>query len=59
MWNTISDKFSSIGTNIGNAISGAVKSGINGLLGMIENVVNGFIGMINGAIGVINAIPRS
>lgn len=38
-------------------MSGAVKSGINGVLGMVEGVVNKFIGMINGCISVINNIP--
>lgn len=57
IWNNIKNTFSALGTKIGDAISGAVKSGINGVLGMIENIVNKFINMINGAIGVINAIP--
>lgn len=57
VWNGIKNTFSALGTKIGDAISGAVKAGINGLLGMIERTVNGFINMINGAIGVINAIP--
>lgn len=54
---SIKNTFSELGTKIGDSISGAVKSGINGVLGMIENTVNKFINMINGAIGVINAIP--
>lgn len=57
VWNGIKNTFSALGTKIGDAISGAVKAGINGLLGMIERTVNEFINMINGAIGVINAIP--
>lgn len=57
IWNNIKNTFSALGTKIGDAISGAVKSGINGVLGMIENIVNKFVNMINGAIGVINAIP--
>ena len=47
-----------MGTSIGNAISGAVKSGINGIIGMIEKRINGAISIINGAIGIINKIPK-
>lgn len=57
LWNTIKNAFTAIGTKIGNAISGAVKSGINGVLSMIQGTVNTFIRMINGAIGLINLIP--
>ena len=57
LWNDISGAFSSLGTKIGDAIGGAVKAGINGVLGMIEGTINGGIGMINGAIGLINKIP--
>lgn len=58
LWNTISSKFSALGTNIGDAIGGAVKAGINGVISMIEGVINRGIGLINGAIGLINMIPR-
>ena len=57
LWDTIKNTFSSIGTKIGSAISSAVKSGINGVLGMIEGTVNTFVRMINGAITLINKIP--
>lgn len=57
IWSNVKNTFSALGTKIGDAISGAVKSGINGVLSSIENTVNRFINMINGAIGVINAIP--
>ena len=57
LWSTISGAFSTLGTKIGDAIGGAVKAGINGVLGMIEGTINGGIGMINGAIGLINKIP--
>ena len=57
LWDTIKNTFSAIGTKIGSAISSAVKSGINGLLGLIEGTVNTFIRMINGAIDLINLIP--
>lgn len=47
----------SIGQKVGDGISGAVKSAINGVLSTAVGIINGFIGAINGAIGVINAIP--
>lgn len=57
LWNTIKNTFSAIGTKIGGAIGDAVKSGINGIIGMIEGIVNTFVRMINGAIDLINEIP--
>ena len=57
LWTTIKDKFSAIGTNISNAISSAVKSGLNGVISKIESVINSGVNMINGAIGLINEIP--
>lgn len=56
LWNTIKNTFSSLGTSIANAIGGAVKSGINGVISMIQNTINGAIGLINGAINLINKI---
>lgn len=47
----------SIGQAVGDGISGAVKTAINGVLSAAIGIINGFIGAINGAIGVINAIP--
>lgn len=57
IWNKIKSAFSAIGTKIGDAISGAVKKGINGLIGSAEKIINGFLKMVNGAIGMINKIP--
>lgn len=57
LWGDIKDAFSEIGTKIADSISGAVKKGINGLIGSAENIINGFFGMINGAIDIINEIP--
>lgn len=57
LWSTIKNKFSTIGTNIASAISGSVKSGLNGVLSAIERIINGGIGLINGAIRLINKIP--
>ena len=57
LWTIISTKFSELGTKIGNAISGAVKSGLNGVISQIERVINSGINLINGAINLINKIP--
>lgn len=57
IWGKIKDKFSNLGTNIGDAISSAVKSGINGIISLIERTINTAIGLINGAIRLINLLP--
>lgn len=54
LWTKVKNKFSSIGTSIASAISGAVRSGINGVISRIENIINSAIGIINGAINLIN-----
>lgn len=57
LWTTIKNKFSAIGTAIASAISGSVRSGINGVINRIETIINGGISLINGAINLINKIP--
>ena len=57
VWDTIKSKFSALGTSIASAISGSVKSGINGVITMIQNTINSGISMINSALGAINKIP--
>jgi hypothetical protein len=57
MWNTIKEKFSSIGQKIGDAISAPFKKAINWILDKAVGLINGFIKGINWAIGVINKIP--
>ena len=57
LWTTIKDKFSAIGTNISDAISKAVKAGLNGVISSIEGIINTGINLINGAINLINEIP--
>ena len=58
IWDKIKNAFSAIGTKIADSISGAVKKGINGLIGSAENIINGFFKLINGAIDMINKIPK-
>lgn len=57
LWDTIKTTFSNLGSNLADAIGGAVRSGLNGVLSMIENTINNGIGLINGAIGLINKLP--
>lgn len=57
IWETIKSRFTNLAVAVGSAISGAVRSGINGVISMIENTINRAIRIINGAIGLINKIP--
>lgn len=57
LWDTVKEKFVSFGTKIGDAIGSAVKSGINGILGLVERTINKAIGLINGSIDLINLLP--
>lgn len=57
LWNKIKNSFSGLGTKLGDAIGGSVKTAINRVLGWIETTVNNAIGKINGAIKVINKLP--
>lgn len=57
LWDKITNTFSRIGTNISNAISGSLKSGLNGVINALEDTINSGINLINGAIGLINKIP--
>lgn len=57
IWNGIKNTFSALGTKIGDAIGGAVKSGINGVISLIERTINSAIRLINGGISLINLIP--
>lgn len=57
VWDTIVSLFTSIGTAVGDAISGAVKGAINAVLSGAIGIINGFISAINLAISAINLIP--
>lgn len=49
--------FRSIGTKVGEVISGAFKGVINGILKAIENILNFPIRAVNSLIGTVNTIP--
>lgn len=57
LWNTVKSKFTNFGQKMGDAIGGAVKAGINSVIGLVERTINNAIGLINGAIGLINKLP--
>lgn len=54
VWDTITSIFSGIGQAIGDAVSGAFKFVVNGILGYIENFINTPINIINGFLDIIN-----
>ena len=49
--------FKTIGTKVGDAIGGAFKTVINGILKAIETILNKPINAINNLLDVINAVP--
>lgn len=57
LWQRVKSAFVAFATAIGDAISGAVKNAINGVISYIENTINKAIRLINGAIGLINKLP--
>jgi len=56
-WDAITSMFGEVGVAIGDAVTGAVKTAINGVLSGAIGIINGFIDAINSVIGVINEIP--
>ena len=57
MWNNVLNFFTGIGVAIGDAVSGAFKAVVNGVLGFLEGIINTAIGGINGVLGLLNALP--
>ncbi len=57
IWETVKGIFTSIGTTIGDAVGGAFKAVVNGIIGFAESFINAPVRAINTLIGVINAIP--
>lgn len=57
LWSNIKSRFSSIGSSLGSAMSNAVSSGMNRVIGKIESVINSAINMINKAIRLTNKLP--
>ena len=57
IWDNIGTGLKNIGSKIGNAVTGAIKSGINGVIQTIENIINKAIALINSAIRLANKLP--
>lgn len=57
IWNSIGTGLKNLGTKMGNAVTGAIKSGINGVIQTIENIINKAIALINSAIRLANKLP--
>lgn len=57
IFKTIKSIFTTIGDEIGGAVSTAFKTAVNWVLEKAIGIVNGFISAINAVIGVINDIP--
>lgn len=57
IFNGLVSIFKTVGSAIGNAVSSAFKTAINGALGMIEGILNTPIKAINGLLSIINAVP--
>lgn len=57
IWSTIKSTFTNIAQTVGNAMSNAFKSAVNGMIGMAEKVLNTPIRAINTAIGILNKVP--
>jgi tape measure domain-containing protein len=57
IWDSIKDKFKTIGSAVGDAIGNAFKSTINGIISGAIGIINRFINAINGVVGTINKIP--
>lgn len=57
IWDTIKQKFTTIGTKVGQAIGGAFKNAINSVLATVENGLNWVPDAVNSAIDLINALP--
>lgn len=57
--NSVIGKFRDFGSRAGEAIGGAFKGAVNGVLRAIENILNSPIRAINSLISTINAVPRN
>lgn len=57
IFNKITGLFKSIGTKIGEVVSGAFKGVVNGIISFIEGFLNTPIDAVNGLIDTINSVP--
>lgn len=54
IWESITNIFASIGHVVAEAVSGAFKGAVNGLLAFIENFINTPVNILNGFLDIIN-----
>lgn len=57
LWNNIVSTFSDIGIKVGEAIGGAFKDTINGILWTVEGALNMIPNAVNGMLDTINKLP--
>ena len=57
IWDSIVSTFTTVGTQVGEAIGGAFKIAINAVIGTVEGALNAIPNAINGAIDLINNLP--
>ena len=57
IWDTVVSTFTTVGTQVAEAIGGAFKTAINSAIGVVEGALNLIPGAINGALGTLNKIP--
>lgn len=57
IWDTIKEKFSSIGTKVGDAIGGAFKTAVNAVIATVENGINFIPDAVNKMLDKINELP--
>lgn len=57
LWENVTNTFSTVGTQIAEAIGGAFKTAINAALSVVEGAINLVPNAINGALGAINNLP--
>lgn len=58
IWDTITERFTTIGTKIGEAVGGAFKLAINAVISTVESGINFIPNAINKALDLINKLPN-
>ena len=56
LWQSVKNKFSDIGSAVGNAIHNAITGGLNAVIAKVESIINKGISLINKGISLINKV---
>ena len=56
MFTAIKSKFTGLGTALGNAISNAVRAGLNRVIARVEFIINSAIALINGGLAIVDKL---